>query len=135
MKGRKPVPTNIKLLKGTWRADRAVNEACPNSYSGYIPANLKGEAAAFWKRYAPKLKQIGLLTDLDVPMFAGLCDARAYFLQFRELSKTDPRFDRLAGRWFNTYLKLISEFGLTPLSRQRISLPDTDNDGFSEFLE
>lgn len=71
-------PTALKLLEGN-PGKRAINKAEPKppATSVRCPAILSKGAKAIWKRRAPVLFRLGLLTDLDVESFAQWCQAWA----------------------------------------------------------
>lgn len=70
-------PTALHKLEGTYRADRAnPNEPQPAPLDDLTPpAGLDRDGKSFWNDYAPKLRRNGLLTEADVAMLYGLCDA------------------------------------------------------------
>lgn len=67
-------PTNLKILEGTFRKDRAANEPKPVPIAPPKPAWLKCAAGEIWKQLAPDLDAVGCLTRVDGPAFALLVD-------------------------------------------------------------
>ena len=73
-RGRKPLPTAIKLLEGDRGKGRRPinkNEPTPSQENVKCPAWLMPEAKKEWKRLAPALMAMGILTDHDLEAFAG----------------------------------------------------------------
>jgi len=79
--GRRPTPTNLKVLRGNPRKEnlkeKIANEPKP-TISDKVPRPsrlLKGdkEAKKEWRRLAPQLHKLGLLTDMDISAFEQYC--------------------------------------------------------------
>jgi P27 family predicted phage terminase small subunit len=136
MRGRKPKPRILKIVQGTYRKDRAKNEPAPELIAPPCPRWLPRKAKNEWSRLAPQLEELGLLTQLDGPMFAGYCATVARWRQAEERlakegltilgeggqMKSHPCV-RIATQAAALMLKFGSDFGLTPTSRSRIDLP------------
>ena len=148
MRGRKPKPTKVKKLEGV-RADR-VNENEPEPGPGKVtcPSFLSKEARAEWRRIAPELTRLGLLTPLDRAAFAAYCASYARWVkvEMRLLKKgilaEGARGQRIASPllWISTsamkqMLKFGVEFGLTPSSRSRlVGMAPDKGDWLDELL-
>lgn len=64
--GRKPKPTRLKVIQGTYRSDRAnPHEPKPQAAISPCPEFLKGQARKQYQKIAKKLVRIGLMTELD----------------------------------------------------------------------
>lgn len=78
MRGRKPVPNEIKKLKGN-PGKRPIGEDAiqPEQPADVLPPPvfLTKEAKAEWRRLAPQVHKLGLLTEQDVATFAAYCQA------------------------------------------------------------
>lgn len=132
--GRKPLPTNVKKLRGTLRKDRT-NPAEPKVRAGTPrpPKWLTGDARAEWRRIVPQLARAGLLTTLDRAVLVGYCTAwgdlceatrvvqeqgttyvspRGMLVLHPELRRIEKA--RAALRAF------AAEFGLSPSARSRV---------------
>ena len=72
MAGRKPKPTALKILEGK-PGKRPLNKNEPNPPKGNIkcPTWLLPEAKKEWKRLAPSLEAMGVLTMADLTAFEG----------------------------------------------------------------
>jgi len=74
--GRKPKPTHLKLLEGEVNKQRInFDEPKPYPKAPKCPAWLSTEASREWKRLAPQLERLGVLTENDMAMFAAYCSA------------------------------------------------------------
>ena len=136
MKGRKPLPTAIKVLEGDRGKGRRPinhNEPKPSQDNVKCPTWLMPEAKKEWKRLAPSLQQMGILTDHDIEAFAGYCQAYARWREAEEflsqhgtIFKTPSGYVQqvpqvsIAQQNLKIMQSFCSEFGLTPSSRARI---------------
>lgn len=144
-RGRKPLPTAVKRLRGTLRPHRAnPNEPQVPAAVPEPPKWLRGEALAEWKRITPKLAAAGLLTQLDLAVLAGycgawgdLCDATRIvqdqgttFISPRGMLVLHPELRRIE-KARAALRAFASEFGLSPSARSRVGAtpPRDDDDG------
>lgn len=133
-RGRKPKPTALKALEGN-PGKRPLNEREPVPPQGTIrcPSWLETEAKKEWKRLAPALEAMGILTTVDISAFAGYCQAFARWKEAEEfISQHGSIFQTPSGyvqqvpqvSIAQQNLKIMqsfcSEFGLTPATRSRI---------------
>lgn len=137
MKGghnRKPV--SLHSLEGTGRPSRQNgNTPRPRPTAPTCPSWLDKEAKAEWGRVGPELERLGLLTVLDRAAFAIYCTCWSDFMTFSEiirregavieghrgLARKHPLLPAL--HWAMDAVRTWSqEFGLTPLSRTRLSV-------------
>ncbi len=97
-RGRKPKPTALKILEGN-PGKRPLNENEPIPPKGNIkcPTWLLPEAKKEWKRLAPSLEAMGVLTMADLTAFEGYCqayarwkEAEAFITQHALSSKRPP---------------------------------------------
>ncbi len=138
MRGRKPKPTQLKVIEGN-RGKRPLNKQEPQPRRGRpsCPRWLKGEARKEWKRVVPELDHLGLLTVVDRAALVTYCQAWARYVEAEEMlsqyggvlkSKTS---DYIQVSPYSTISKqnallvkaFCQELGLTPASRGRISVP------------
>jgi P27 family predicted phage terminase small subunit len=133
------MPTQLRLLSGKdpVKARRKLeNEPKPNG-SLTCPRWLSPAARAEWRRLAPELERVGLLTTADRGIFVTYCEAYALF---RDASKTIAE-EGSTLRAINGYTqqhpavaiqrmaaKQIREagieLGLSPSARGRLEVPD-----------
>ena len=77
-KGRKSIPSKILELRGgtahTHRPPRD-SEPEPEQTMPKCPKHLDKEARKEWKRTGKILENVGLMTELDMAVLAGYCDA------------------------------------------------------------
>ena len=150
--GRKPKPTNLKVLEGN-RGHRSINglrpinkdEPKPELIAPECPDWLLDDAKEEWKRMSIKLERIGMLTSVDGAAFAGYCQSYAKWKKAEEFIKKFgftykiPKKDKegsvvsifiaafpevaIARSSLEHVRQFCAEFGLTPSSRGRMSLP------------
>jgi P27 family predicted phage terminase small subunit len=145
-------PTAIKILEGN-RGHRKLpqNEPQPDKTPPICPYWLSYQAKSEWKRIVPELERLGLLTVVDRVALAGYCESYSRWVKAaRELQKGftyeffTPEFkvkrvkkpevdicrDALA-----QVKAFCVEFGLTPSSRARMSVPKPpDQDPLDKML-
>lgn len=144
MRGRKPKPTNLKLLEGNpGKRPLPANEPKPRPISPKCPAWLNREAKRLWKKLMPELERLGLMTIINGPAFEAVCQSYATwvhcekYLEKHGLTLDLERHDK-EGNVIGTYVQqrpevaigqkalqamkaFCTEFGLTPASMSRIS--------------
>lgn len=99
------------------------------------PAHVTGPALDLWNELAPRLRALGWLTPLDVPAFTLMCiswgtaqEAAAELadavtaLGNRKQVKKHPAATIL-NEMLTQFRQFAAEFGITPLTRQRLRLP------------
>src|SRR5512142_2510195 len=145
--GRKPKPTNLKLIQGTYRVDRAnPSEPKPRAVIPPCPKFLQGEARKQYQKTAKKLARIGLMTELDDMALAMLCQGWQEYLDNTEQVKKSGMLVKSPNGFpiLNPYLiaanqalkkvrALLTEFGMTPGSRSRIHAAETSEDSNDEW--
>jgi len=135
-RGRKPLPTALKVLEGDrGKGRRPINtgEPVPSSENVKCPTWLMPEAKKEWKRLAPSMTAMGILTNHDLEAFAGYCQAYArwreaeeFLTQHGTIFKTPSGYVQqvpqvsIAQQNLKIMQSFCSEFGLTPASRARI---------------
>ena len=146
MRGRKPTPTHLKLLQGTFRPDRAQsNEPQPAAELPPAPDYLNAVASREWDRLAPQLYAAGLLTSFDLMALEALCKAYARWRKAEEQVDVEgeviqsPRgpvrnpWVLIQSKAYEQMTKMLIEFGFTPSARSRVTAIPTDgenDDGF-----
>ena len=133
-RGRKPKPTALKKLEGN-PGKRQLNdyEPLPPLSMLRCPNYLLPEAKKEWRRLAPALIDMGVLTIADAVPFAAYCTA---FARWREAEDfitkhgsiyKDPRgfarpnpYVAIAAHQLREIKSLAAEFGLTPANRTAI---------------
>ena len=86
MSGRKKLPTNIHMLKGTFRADRAnPNEPTPDPHVPDAPDHLSTDALIEWERISHQLSKLGLITEIDMAALAMYCQAWGRLVKYEKI--------------------------------------------------
>lgn len=151
-RGRRPIPTKLKIARGTLRKDR-VRPDEPDLPRGMpdMPERLEGDAVAVhkWKELSQILFDLGVLTTADGEALATLCELhsseQACLKELREVGPTihtdlggvkpNP-----AGSLYRSIAalknSLLSEFGLTPSSRTKVGAAQDSKpkDDLEEFF-
>jgi P27 family predicted phage terminase small subunit len=135
-------PTSLKIIRGTFRKDRAmVNEPKPQPEIPCVPAELSDQAKVEWGRLSQELATLGLLSRIDRAALAVYCEAWSDWLdatmqvrQYGKVIKTtagnvvDNPYYSIKKRSAELMHKFLTEFGMTPASRTRIdTTPVTDD--------
>ena len=161
--GPKPTPTKLKILRGN-PGNRRLNrhEPKPTPKAPTCPTTLSQEAKAEWRRVAPELERLGLLTLVDRGTLSAYCIAWATLIDAHKQIRSHgavlvaadrETVDPVTGEVIkivcvpvkNPWLQIQKEsaaivrafaveFGLTPSSRAGIELPEPDDDELSSLL-
>jgi len=146
-------PTALKVIQGTARPDRLRDDTLkPRPIVGNPPRGIDPAARRLWRRLAPHLQKLGLLTELDAEMFEMLCEAWARWQharrQLREIRETirggqgpisgdDLLKIRRAEMSFSAaegaFKGWAREFGLSPLMRGRLVITEDEDAAEAEF--
>ncbi len=133
-RGPKPMPTSLKLLRGTKRADRLnLNEPRVRAAIPPCPEHLGSEARKEWRRTARELARLGLLTKIDRTALALYCQAWGRWVEAEEalrkygtMVKSPTGFPMqspylaVANKAMEQMRQLLVEFGMSPSSRSRV---------------
>lgn len=143
------VPTNLRLLRGDPSKGRALqnkNEPQPIIPDSVPepPSPLEGYAADEWRRLAPELYRLKLITMADINTLATYCQCYKTWREATEMMNELSRngafmkgyvWEHRTGIVKNSLhtvareaaidmLRFANEFGLSPSSRSRISVPE-----------
>ena len=145
MPGRRPLPTEVKRLRGN-PGKRKLNDQEPGVPIGEpeMPADLPELAQVEWKSIVPLLLQMGVLSKVDGKALVGYCYAWARLMQAekeindRGIILDEPVTDKegneigtrtkanpacaLADRAMVRMKSFLIEFGLTPASRSKLKV-------------
>lgn len=142
MRGRKPKPTVIKKLEGN-PGKRKLNrgEPVPSMDKPKCPTHLSDSAKKKWRQLSEILYSARLLTEIDGDALSRYCEAWATWVDAKKKVTASGMVVKtaLGNPIQNPYLsianhaseqmnKIAVEFGMTPSSRSRISLPQGDNE-------
>ena len=139
MKGAKPLPANVRALRGTDKNVPLETKELDAELKAELPlppAFLLPEGKREWNRLGTELKRLGLITQLDKGSFAMYCQTYARWAQAEKAMKADLGggcFEdtasnglqlsanlKLSNACVATMTKLIAEFGLSPTARMRV---------------
>jgi P27 family predicted phage terminase small subunit len=147
--GRPPKPTKIKILEGNRRkvAKAQLYNSKEPKFEGVpsCPKHLTKDAKAEWRRLAPQLAQIGILTKADRGAFVAYCEAWALLkkcsktiqqngLTYDTVDKNGNRIVKMypevsiAFKAQDSMRRFCVEFGLTPSSRGRMAAPGKEEE-------
>lgn len=152
-KGRKPVPTNLKLLRGN-PGRRPINKNEPTYLDGDLdcPSELAGdkykEAREEWARVAPQLVGAGVYKKIDRTALVTYCQIYQRHTDAEANLKKTGLIVSQNGQYFrNPYLRVVedsiallrsflADFGMTPASRTRLQVSEGTPvvNEFDEFL-
>tara|TARA_R100001198_G_C5038805_1_gene100649 strand:+ start:44 stop:496 length:453 start_codon:yes stop_codon:yes gene_type:complete len=131
-RGRKPIPTEIKRLKGSDKINPGrlnLNEPRPDRKKHRRPTWIKDKhGKQAWTYYSDLLDELGVVTTADRIAMEQLAQSYANWRKCQEATekegivvdgKRNPN-DIAARDWYDRLIKILVEFGLTPSSRSRI---------------
>ena len=148
MAGRRPKPTNLKLLHGNpGKRPIGPNEPKPAVEIPSVPDHLNEVAKLEWNRVGEKLARLGLVTELDRAALAAYCCEYARWVEAEEALKKTGTVVRspngypilspywtVSNRALEHMKSFLIEFGLTPASRARLSVTTHAEDPFDKWL-
>lgn len=153
-----PVNFNKKHLTKEEKERRSSNEQAlrPRTDKVRCPSWLGREAKKEWRRLVGELKEIGLLSNLDVSTLAICCDAYSkYIAATQKINDTtlvgvhtnkagaknlvvNP-YVMVAQKYADQYKKFCVELGLTPSARMRMTTgggnQEPEKDKLIEFIK
>lgn len=135
-RGPAPKPTAIRELEGN-PGHRPINRSEPKPEGEAIcPEWLSADAKDEWARVAPELTRMGLLTMVDTAALAAYCVAYGRWKEAElQIVREGHTFVTAAGyvaqhpavgianKAMEQIHKFCKEFGLTPSSRGRMTVP------------
>jgi len=145
MQGRKPVPTALRIARGNPRKHTISRDepVPPPAVDLAVPALLESDADArrAWDDTAPMLQRLGVFTTADRDALILYCVTFARWQQaerelrtkgsvvaYRKGSKAPivSPYVAIANQLAAQCRALLTEFGLTPVSRTRLHVPKDD---------
>jgi len=149
MAGRPRKPTALRVIEGN-RGKRPlpVNEPKPAPIAPACPTWLLADAKKEWRRLAPELENMGLLTRVDMAVLASYCQSFARWKQAEQALKKHGQiaitpngfeqasaWETIAKQRHRDMLACAKEFGFTPASRAKVSVSKNDEeDEFAALL-
>lgn len=157
MPGPQPSPTRLKILKGAKPYRINQDEPKPQSHSGKMPPgwapHMSRSARTFWKKYAPVLSRIGVLTESDLPALRILAELWSKWTTAqRAINKKGLTYEskndegevmriyqrpevKLADQLETQMLRYLQHFGMTASSRGKISIAGLSSEEEDEDLD
>ena len=138
MRGRKPKPTHLKVIKGTLKQERVnLDEPKVRAARPPAPRHLSERAQTYWKEVSGMLYDMGVLGQVDVSSLEALCCAYTDFREAIETLEREEHYIRSTTPSGGTIIRAhpafaqksdadrrlrhwLTEFGMTPSSRSRI---------------
>lgn len=142
MAGRIPKSAAHHRLMGTYRSDRHAGRAHgPPPGEPQRPADLAGDAAAFWDAAVPVLVAGRAVGAIDAPSLQATAEVWGLYRAALTKATEDP-IDKAARcavtSYLGLWLTLAAKLGLTPADRERLRLDLSERaaaDPFDEFLD
>ncbi|MGO9059009.1 MAG: P27 family phage terminase small subunit [Candidatus Binataceae bacterium] len=145
MRGPKPIPTQLKRLRGN-PGKRRLNDqepvAQPLTAVPSPPRYLNGRARAFWRASTKELLPLGLLARLDLPVLAAFCAAAGQAAEASHRLKDAKLTPKERVHWL--FIQSMAwkgmksfgpELGIGASSRSRLKVAKPEKvDPFEEFL-
>jgi P27 family predicted phage terminase small subunit len=150
-RGPAPQPQKLKLLHGNPGKRPLKKRSTPSTASKVsCPEWLGPGAKAEWRRVAPELVRLGLLTSLDRGVLAGYCDSYARWVECTRFLQAHgahyiapngqprkwPQVEE-AKQAAQSMKAFAGEVGLSPNSRLRLNVEEQEvpeDDPFEEWL-
>jgi P27 family predicted phage terminase small subunit len=146
LRGPKSLPSNVHRLRGNpskLPAHKLTDSVAPDIEIPGCPTHLLPDAKKEWKRVAPQLEKLGLISQMDRAALAVYCQAYARWVQAEEkikalgeaglIEETPSGYKQIAvwlqisNRAVEQMHKFMCEFGMSPSSRSRVTAsPQTD---------
>lgn len=144
MRGRRPLPSHLKLVRGTARGEVKRRQADTIQIEPSLPMpppHLCDEAKVEWGRVAPMLFNLRILSDADIAALTAYCQSWATFKQATEAMNLMAQSDKvtkgllikttngnaiqnpllgIANKAASDLVRYAAEFGMTPSARARI---------------
>ena len=151
-RGRKPTPTAILKLQGTYRHDRHSDRIDAVEGREGVPECPKWfdrEGKSAWSRVTASLGELHLLSPDDWQKLAGLCQEWSVYVRtskrLNAMKATDSgwssteavKLKSINTAAFNNYCRVCGDFGLDPVSRGKIKVEKKEpvGDALDELMK
>lgn len=145
-------PHKLKVLEGNrGKKKMPADEPRPRPVApSKPPPDLDTQAKKTWKKLAPQLERLGVLTEVDGDAFAHLCQIRSRLIAIHKQLKKKTEILVVAGKhseaqnvllvaekqYYQLFRLYCHEFGLTPRARVGLSVkPDPGKDPMKDLLD
>lgn len=135
MRGRKPTPVVLRLVKGNPGRRPIPEVPIVSAVIPEKPAHLSDAASAEWDVVAPQLHEAGLLSTIDRTALAAYCQAYGRWVEAEVALKTHGTLVKspsgfpmvspyltVANKAMEQMTKMLIEFGMSPSSRSRVTV-------------
>jgi len=149
--GRKPLPNQLKVLKGTDQPCRMRDDVSVEKVSKMPPPPkwLGDTARKLYKTKSQFLIGAGIISVGDIEMFVTFCHEFGRYIETAEkLSEVNHsavlsekqeqlywRLTKINRDSFDRARSLAGEFGFTPISRLKFAAPVEDNDPLAQIMK
>ena len=147
----RPLPTNLKVVRGTAKPCRLNDkEPSPKKLKTIRPPDsLTAAEKKCWRRTVTDLQAAGIITVIDTVALAAYCRAWVGYQSESEMVEEEgsvvtggmggpvvsPHF-KASSEYFKRLLQLWREFGMTPSSRTRIRAEkEEDDDDYNTWCQ
>lgn len=150
MRGRKPTPTALKIVRGNPGKRPLPEDELTLQRGATVPDWLTPDAAKHWPTIAQQLEEAGVLTVIDAPALALYCESFARWKQATNhilkhgqvitsptgVVKQSP-YLLIASKAHDQMAKMLIEFGMTPSSRSRVTKvkPGEQKNPFADLVK
>lgn len=141
-------PTRSKIIQGTFRKDRSnFDEPQPEPPQELeAPKWLDQYGRECWDGHVPELVKTGVLTSVDMFLFAAVCERWSTYRRAVDETKTNlthqtksngecskPEIS-IAKAMFDQFRQGLAEFGCSPSSRGKVkAVPPKDDNPFEKY--
>lgn len=144
-RGRPKKPKALKRLNGTYREDRELEhpmDVDSITSAVEVPKSLdRDEARNLWGMLTTKFSNLGMLSELDLPLLEVMCKEYQRYLDYEDeiekkgdvvilknksghkYPKENP-YLKLREKALNRFVQIACKFGLTPSDRSSIIMGD-----------
>ena len=129
--GRPKKPVALKILQGTFRADRDgdPSHAVIGDGTPEMPKDLTGEAKKLWEQIVPGLVALGIAKAADTLALSQAC---RMYAEYRRAWKEVVKIPVILPAWSQTIYganslwtridSILSRFGMTPADRAKLRI-------------
>ena len=143
MRGKK-TPNEIKKIQGTQRSNEALNNPfVPDGFGGIpvAPEDLGASGSKIWDVTVRELHDKGMLTKIELGIIKQYCISyemieqcnkeikdNGFIIEHTNKAKETNRIQNPAviilNKYMDTFIKISDRFGLNPLARNKIEVPE-----------
>lgn len=147
-KGRKKIPTALKLMQGTTEKSREVANEMQVDLCNDLPDApelLSKIGKGEWLKVTEQLFNLKMLHSVDLRLVEAYCNEISLYIETEQMLRNKGRiqvfknsdgsikhaqavpYQKIAKDSLNMAMKLATQFGLTPVARASISAPAINN--------